>query len=118
MLEKLQAVPPDPILGILAAFARDENPNKIDLGIGVYRDESGQTPILESVMEAEKRMVARQTSKSYLGPAGVPGFNSAVSKLVFGEQNEALAQGRIRTVQTPGGTGALRSSTPPTGSWA
>ena len=108
MLEKLQAVPPDPILGILAAFARDQNPDKIDLGIGVYRDESGQTPILESVMEAEKRMVARQTSKSYLGPAGVPGFNSAVSKLVFGEQNEALAQGRIRTVQTPGGTGALR----------
>jgi aspartate aminotransferase len=108
MLEQLQAIAPDPILGILSAYAKDSHPHKIDLGIGVYRDEHGQTPMLESVIEAEKRMIAQQTSKSYLGPQGVPGFNSAMAKLVFGENNEALSQGRVRTVQTPGGTGALR----------
>jgi aspartate aminotransferase len=108
MLNQLQSVPPDPILGILSAFAKDPNPNKIDLGIGVYRDEHGQTPMLNSVIEAEKRMVAQQTSKSYLGPAGVAGFNSAMAKLIFGKNSKALAEGRIRTVQTPGGTGALR----------
>ncbi|MGH8034996.1 MAG: aminotransferase class I/II-fold pyridoxal phosphate-dependent enzyme, partial [Lysobacterales bacterium] len=108
MLDQLKAIPPDPILGILAAFAQDTNPRKIDLGIGVYRDEHGNTPLLQSVIEAEKQMIVRQTSKSYLGPPGVPGFNSAMSHLVFGEASEALAQGRIRTVQTPGGTGALR----------
>jgi aspartate aminotransferase len=108
MLEQLQAIAPDPILGILTAYAKDTHPHKIDLGIGVYRDEHGQTPLLESVVEAEKHMIAQQTTKSYLGPQGVPGFNRAMAKLVFGENNEALSQGRVRTVQTPGGTGALR----------
>lgn len=108
MLESLKAIPPDPILGVLAAFAKDTNPRKIDLGIGVYRDEEGNTPLLNSVIEAEKQMIARQNSKSYLGPVGVPGFNAAMSRLVFGESSEALAEGRVRTVQTPGGTGALR----------
>ncbi len=108
MLEKLQAVPPDPILGILSAFVRDTNPKKIDLGVGVYRDEHGQTPVLGSVVEAEKRMIAKQTSKSYLGPAGVTGFNSAITNLVFGPDNPVLGESRVRTIQTPGGTGALR----------
>lgn len=108
MLEQLKAIPPDPILGILAAFAKDPNPLKIDLGIGVYRDELGQTPMLPSVIEAEKRMIAQQTSKSYLGPPGVVGFNSAMSELVFGAGHAVLKAGRVRTVQTPGGTGALR----------
>jgi aspartate aminotransferase len=108
MLDKLQAIAPDPILGILSAFVKDPNPDKIDLGVGVYRDERGQTPMLQSVVEAEKRMIAQQTTKSYLGPAGVVGFNSAMASLIFGERNQALEQGRIRTVHTPGGTGALR----------
>lgn len=108
MLEQLKAVPPDPILGILASFAKDPNPLKIDLGIGVYRDELGQTPMLPSVIEAEKRMIAQQTSKSYLGPPGVAGFNSAMSDLAFGAGSDVLTAGRVRTVQTPGGTGALR----------
>ena len=110
MLDQLKAIPPDPILGISSAFAKDPNPNRIDLGIGVYRDESGSTPMLQSVVEAEKRMIAAQTSKSYLGPAGVVGFNSAMAELTFGANSEALLAGRIRTVQTPGGTGALRVS--------
>lgn len=108
MFEQLKAVPPDPILGILAAFAADPNPKKIDLGIGVYRDEAGNTPMLQCVAEAEKIMIAAQTSKSYLGPPGVPGFNSSMSDLLFGHESDTMASGRVRTVQTPGGTGALR----------
>jgi aspartate aminotransferase len=108
MFQQLQAVPPDPILGILSAYAKDPNPNKIDLGIGVYKDEAGNTPILKCVIEAEKQLIATQTSKSYLGPPGVVGFNSAMSERLFGADSEVLNQGRVRTIQTPGGTGALR----------
>jgi len=108
MFEQLNAVPPDPILGVLAAYAADSNPKKIDLGIGVYKDEVGNTPMLQCVVEAEKLMIAGQTSKSYLGPPGVPGFNSAMSDLLFGPDSDTLQSGRARTVQTPGGTGALR----------
>jgi len=108
MFEHLKAVPPDPILGILSAYAADPNPNKIDLGIGVYKNEAGATPMLECVLEAEKILIATQTSKSYLGPPGVVGFNSAMSDLLFGPDSDVLQQGRVRTIQTPGGTGGLR----------
>jgi aspartate aminotransferase len=108
MFEHLKAVPPDPILGILSAYAADPNPKKIDLGIGVYKDEAGATPMLECVVEAEKILIATQTSKSYLGPPGVVGFNNAMSDLLFGPGSDVLQQGRVRTIQTPGGTGGLR----------
>ncbi len=108
MFEHLKAVPPDPILGILSAYAADPNPKKIDLGIGVYKNEAGATPMLECVVEAEKILIATQTSKSYLGPPGVVGFNSAMSDLLFGPDSDVLQQGRVRTIQTPGGTGGLR----------
>lgn len=125
MFEHLNAVPPDPILGIISAFAADPDPRKIDLGIGVYRDETGNTPILQCVKEAEKTLLATQTSKAYLGPPGVAGFNSAMSELIFGRDSDAIRQGRVRTVQTPGGTAALRVAAdlisdvrPETGIWA
>ncbi len=108
MFENLNAVPPDPILGILAAYAADTNPRKIDLGIGVYRDETGNTPMLKCVVEAEKTLIATQTTKSYLGPRGVVGFNDAMGELIFGPDSDTITQGRVRTVQTPGGTAALR----------
>jgi aspartate aminotransferase len=108
MLDRLKAVAPDPILGIIAAHAADPNPKKIDLGIGVYRDEYGNTPILDCVLEAERILDSSQTSKSYLGPRGVPGFNSAMQELIFGSAGGVREQNRVRTVQTPGGTGALR----------
>ena len=108
MFENLNAIPPDPILGLIAAYAADSNPKKIDLGIGVYRDESGNTPILECVVAAEKTLLNTQTTKTYLGPPGVAGFNQAIGDLILGKHNEAFKQGRVRTVQTPGGTGALR----------
>ena len=108
MFEKLNAIPPDPILGLIASYAADPNPKKIDLGIGVYRDEHGNTPMLDCVVAAEKILIATQTTKTYLGPPGVVGFNEAIRELMLGEDSEALSQGRVRTVQTPGGTGALR----------
>ncbi len=108
MFEHINAIPPDPILGLIAAYAADPNPNRIDLGIGVYRDEHGNTPILDCVVKAEKILYATQTTKTYLGPPGVVGFNEAIRDLMLGEDSKALAQGRVRTVQTPGGTGALR----------
>lgn len=108
MFEHLKAIPPDPILGLIAAYAADPNPKKIDLGIGVYRDESGNTPMLNCVVKAEKILLDTQTTKTYLGPPGVVGFNRAIGNILLGEDNELFKQGRVRTVQTPGGTGALR----------
>lgn len=108
MFEHLQALPPDPILGIIAAHAADSNPKKIDLGVGVYRDDEGNTPILESVRRAEQVLLDTQTTKTYLGPRGVTGFNDAMGELIFGRDSAVMADGRLRTVQTPGGTGALR----------
>ncbi len=108
MFENLNAVPPDPILGILAAYAADTSPRKIDLGIGVYRDDTGNTPMLKCVVEAEKTLIATQTTKSYLGPQGVVGFNDAMGELIFSRDSDTITQGRVRTVQTPGGTAALR----------
>ena len=108
MFNHLQAIPPDPILGLIAAYAEDPNPKKIDLGIGVYRDENGDTPMLDCVSQAEKRLLDLQTTKTYLGPQGVAGFNSAITDVIFGADSEAVSQGRVRTIQTPGGTAALR----------
>ena len=81
---------------------------KIDLGIGVYRDELGNTPILDCVKQAEKIHYDLQTSKTYLGPPGVTGFNSAIESVIFGADSDAVQQGRICTIQTPGGCAALR----------
>jgi len=104
----LEAIPPDPILGLITAYAKDPNPSKIDLGIGVYRNELGDTPILDCVKQAEKIHYATQTTKTYLGPPGVTGFNSAITDVIFGADSDAIQQGRICTIQTPGGCAALR----------
>ena len=97
-----------PFWAFIAAYAADPNPKKIDLGIGVYRDEQGNTPILECVKKAEQILDSTQTTKSYLGPPGVAGFNSAMTELIFGEDSAVMNEDRVRTIQTPGGTGALR----------
>ena len=101
MFEHLKALPPDPILGLIAAYATDPSPNKVDLGVGVYRDEHGNTPMLDCVVEAEKIHFATQTTKTYLGPPGVVGFNKAIAEVIFGKNSEALARGRVCTVQNP-----------------
>jgi len=108
MFQHIQPAPRDPILGLTEAFRNDPNPQKINLGVGVYQDASGQTPVLESVRKAGRRVLEQQTTRSYLPIPGSPAFASAVQKLMFGEDHEAIAAGRSATSHTPGGTGALR----------
>lgn len=108
MFDHLNNLPPDPILGLLASYRADENPNKIDLGVGVYKDESGHTPVLQAVKEAETRLLQAEETKAYIGPAGTPGFNSAMQELILGAEHPALLANRVRSAQTPGGCGALR----------
>jgi aspartate aminotransferase len=108
MLNKLEQIPVDPILGIIKAHRDDPNPDKVDLGVGVYKDENGHTPILKVVKKAEAMRLENEDSKTYLGPPGVVGFNSEMTDQIFGQQHAAVTDGRVRTVQTPGGTAALR----------
>ncbi|MFC3114165.1 amino acid aminotransferase [Cellvibrio fontiphilus] len=108
MFEVLPLLPNDPILGLSIAYAKDTNPNKVDLGVGVYKNDAGQTPIMRAVAEAEKLRIARDTTKAYTPPAGVPGANEVSTRLVFGSGHPAVEAGRVRTVQAPGGCGALR----------
>ena len=75
MLDNLDKLPPDPILGVTAAFRGDPSPQKVDIGVGVYRDEAGNTPVPSAVREAEREVFAQQVSKTYVGPAGNPDFN-------------------------------------------
>ena len=107
MFDSLQSLPPDPILGVNAAFRRDESPHKIDLGIGVYRDQAGNTPVPGAVREAEQAILAAQTSKTYVGPAGNAEFNERITELALGPLTRTLRP-RIATIQTVGGCGALR----------
>ena len=108
MFEGLELITADTILGLMAAFRADPDPRKIDLGVGVYRDDHGDTPVLEAVRRAEGALLAEQTTKTYVGPAGNLGFNAEMERLVFGAAHPALEDGRLRSVQTPGGCGALR----------
>jgi aspartate aminotransferase len=107
MLESLERVPPDPILGVSAAFAQDPSPDKIDLGVGVYKDEAGRTPVPRAVRAAESAILAAQSTKSYLSPVGNPQFNQRVAELVLGD---GLGGRRtdLSLAQAPGGSGALR----------
>jgi aspartate/tyrosine/aromatic aminotransferase len=108
MFESLTAAPPDAILGLTAAFQRDDNPLKVNLGVGVYKDERGRTPVLESVKAAEARILASADSKSYMPIGGSNEFERLTQELLFGADSPVIADKRVRTAQTPGGTGGLR----------
>jgi aspartate aminotransferase len=108
MFERLDRVPDDPILGLMAAFRADSAPKKVDLGVGVFKDAKGDTPVLDSVRKAERAVLERQTSKTYVAPAGNAAFNQAMEKLVFGPAHPVFAAERVRSIQGPGGCGALR----------
>lgn len=108
MFESLEVAPPDPILGLTEAFKKDPNPDKINLSTGVYKDAAGNTPILTCVKEAERRMLDQEQSKGYLSIDGLPEFAARARTLLFGEGHEVITSGRAVTIQTPGGTGALR----------
>ncbi len=107
MFLDLSPVKTDPILGLMAAHKADNNPQKIDLGVGVYKNEQGLTPVLGCVKIAERYRLDNEQSKSYIGMAGNLGYNELISELIFGEHT-VLKQDRLSVLQAPGGTGALR----------
>lgn len=105
MFESLSAAKPDAILALMATFREDPRTDKVDLGVGVYKDGSGNTPVMGAIRKAEALLHKSQTTKTYVGPAGDAGFNSAMIDLVFGDD---APKDRIRAAQAPGGSGALR----------
>ncbi|WNL37560.1 amino acid aminotransferase [Halomonas sp. PAMB 3232] len=108
MFEHIERVPGDAILGLIDAFKKDTNPQKVDLGVGVYRDANGNTPIMRAVKEAEARLLNNETTKTYIGSHGAPAYGEAVLPIVLGENSSVLSQKRASATQSPGGTGALR----------
>jgi aspartate aminotransferase len=108
MFETLPLLPPDTILGLAAACREDPNPDKVDLTVGIYMDEQGLCPVFEAVKQAQQTLVREEVSKAYLPPVGVEAFNLGIQRLVLGENSTAITQGRVGSVQTPGGCGALR----------
>ncbi len=108
MFQHLDRLNPDAILGLMAQFRADTSAQKVDLGVGVFRDLAGNTPVLDCVRRAEQAVLAAQSTKSYVAAAGRVEFNEAVEQLVLGEASRARGARRVRTAQTPGGCGALR----------
>ena len=107
MLETLTQQPPDALLALIKLHNADPRPDKIDLGVGVYRTGQGDTPVFGAIKAAEKKLVETQDSKAYLGPEGDMGFVHALMPYVFGSDDPTMA-GRIEGMQAPGGTGGVR----------
>ena len=107
-LAAVEMAPRDPILGVTEAFVADTSPNKVNLGVGVYYDDDGKVPVLECVRQAEKKMAEALAPRNYLPIDGMAAYNKAVQSLVFGADSEVVKSGRALTVQTLGGTGALK----------
>ncbi len=107
MFETLKAQPADKILALMKAFREDPRENKIDLGVGVYKDATGLTPVMRAVKAAEQKIWEEQTTKAYTGLAGEPLYADGMIKLVLGD---AVARGNVGAVATPGGTGAVRQA--------
>ncbi|MBM67867.1 MAG: aromatic amino acid aminotransferase [Haliea sp.] len=108
MLECLPQVPEDSILGLAAACRADPNPHKVDLTVGIYMNEEGLCPVFDAIRLAQEALVGEERTKAYMPPAGDPGFNSGMQQLLLGTGSRALLEGRVSSLQTPGGCGALR----------
>ncbi|MBS0413000.1 MAG: aspartate/tyrosine/aromatic aminotransferase [Proteobacteria bacterium] len=108
LFSAVELAPRDPILGLNEQFAADTNPNKVNLGVGVYFDENGKLPLLACVQAAEKAMMATPKPRGYLPIDGIAAYDDGVKKLVFGADSEPYRSGRVATVQGLGGTGALK----------
>ena len=108
LLSAVEMAPRDPILGVSEAFHADPNPNKVNLGVGVYYDDNGKVPLLECVRRAEHAVTERSAPHVYLPIDGIAAYDRAVQNLVFGADSEILRGGRVVTVQALGGTGALK----------
>ena len=106
-LAAVQMAPKDPILGVTETYVADQNPKKVNLGVGVYTDDNGKVPLLECVREAEDTRVSSGTPKTYLPIDGIAAYDKAVRDLVFGPDSTALKENRVVTIQTLGGTGGL-----------
>src|SRR6185369_3058034 len=107
-LASVAMAPKDPILGVTETYVADQNPNKVNLGVGVYTGDDGKVPLLDCVREAEDTRVASGTPKPYLPIDGIAAYDKAVRDLVFGPTSAALKENRVVTIQTLGGTGGLR----------
>ncbi|MEI8671083.1 aspartate/tyrosine/aromatic aminotransferase [Vibrio sp. SA48] len=108
MFEKVVAAPADPILGLTEEFKKDPRTEKINLGVGIYKNEAGETPILATVKKAEAALLESEKTKSYLTIEGTAEYGLAVQKLLFGAESDIVTQKLAKTAQAPGGTGALR----------
>jgi aromatic-amino-acid transaminase len=108
LFDAVEMAPRDPILGLTEQFVADPNPNKVNLGVGVYYDEQGKLPLLECVAEAERQIMAAPKARGYLPIDGIAAYDKAVQGLVFGAGSAHVKEGRIATVQTLGGTGGLK----------
>lgn len=108
MFEKLDLLPPDPILGLSQEFAASTHPKKVSLAVGVYKTDDGNTPIFRAVKQAEKIMLEQQNSKVYIAQQGPADFLSGMGDLLLGAKLHKSLGGRANTVMTPGGCGALR----------
>ena len=107
MLEALKAQPQDKILQLIAMFREDKRTDKIDLGVGVYKDPTGLTPVMRAVKAAEKRLWEVETTKTYTALAGEPAYNTAMRAMIL---NGVVAADRLASISTPGGTGAIRQA--------
>ena len=108
LLSTVEMAPRDPILGVTEAFHADTNPGKVNLGVGVYCDDSGKVPVLECVRRAMQTLSGSLTPKNYLPIDGLQAYDRAVQNVVFGVGSEAVREGRVVTVQALGGTGGLK----------
>jgi aromatic-amino-acid transaminase len=104
----VEMAPRDPILGLNEQFNADTNPNKVNLGVGVYYDDNGKLPLLECVQAAEKQMMEAPKARGYLPIDGIAAYDTAVKNLVFGAESEPVKSGRVATIQALGGTGGLK----------
>ncbi|PHR93567.1 MAG: aromatic amino acid aminotransferase [Robiginitomaculum sp.] len=108
MFETLSPTPPDAIIGLIKLAAADTNPDKIDLGVGIYQDAQGATPVMSAVKKAERLWLEEEVSKKYIGILGNPDFNRLFSEILFGTDSDVLSSGRLAMAQAAGGSGALR----------
>ncbi len=108
LFSAVEMAPRDPILGLNEQFNADTNPNKVNLGVGVYFDDNGKLPLLKCVQAAEQKMMAQPTARGYLPIDGIVAYDNAVKALVFGADSEPVRSGRVATVQAIGGTGGLK----------
>src|SRR5690606_38529771 len=108
MFQSIERRPPDPILGLSAAYKNDPNPNKVDLGVGVYKDEAGNCPVMKAIKTAEQKLWETEDSKSYIAQAGPDLYLKHTAGLLFGSDHAVVRDKRASVVLAPGGSGSLR----------